>query len=420
MTNNTPLTPSRPNPSDQPAAMPLNDTGTPMTGNNDYREWERLIQGLGTGNNNGIDISIIIPIHDTPAHYLEPMMSSIQSQEIHGQSIILQPAYDGDCPSISTGLDTIVTTECMNDDTRVQVILVDDHSTSSDTLEWLDSMEAKGPVDIVRVPGNQLAGVAAARNLGLLHAMGRWVMYLDSDDTLSSPDVLESLLDAVHSNGNTPKIVIGDFDYVFRDGMTCDCRPLSPVMNPLAPADGTVPAGMSGMNVGMVLVQQLLTDNLMGDPLPSERGVVWGRLYDRSFLIEETPLHGYFDTRLPRLSDVVWNVMVLSSLTSDDITYVQKDIVDYKVRGGSITNGDYARRREQMNMVIDVLWNDILPVVHGNHAELRQWVCVFRNHVMGLCDSNDIRAHEGWFYDRDMGSMPLGRAGLDRESLLAF
>lgn len=366
MTNNTPLTPSRPNPSDQPAAMPLNDTGTPMTGNNDYREWERLIQGLGTGNNNGIDISIIIPIHDTPAHYLEPMMSSIQSQEIHGRSIILQPAYDG------TGLDTIVTTECMNDDIRVQVILVDDHSTSPDTLEWLDSMEAKGLVDIVRVPGNQLAGVAAARNLGLLHAMGRWVMYLDSDDTLSSPDVLESLLDAVHSNGNTPKIVIGDFDYVFRDGMTCDCRPLS---HPLAPADGTVPAGM-------VLVQQLLTDNLMGDPLPSERGVVWGRLYDRSFLIEETPLHGYFDTRLPRLSDVVWNVMVLSSLTSDDIAYVQKDIVDYKVRGGSITNGDYARRREQMNMVIDVLWNDILSVVHGNHAELRQWVCVFRNHTI--------------------------------------
>lgn len=73
-----------------------------------------------------------------------------------------------------------------------------------------------------------------------------------------------------------------------------------------------------------------------------------------------------------------------------------------------------------MNMVIDVLWNDILPVVHGNHAELRQWVCVFRNHVMGLCDSNDIQAHEGWFYDRDMGSMSLGRAGLDRESLLAF
>ncbi len=188
--------------------------------------------------------------------------------------------------------------------------------------------------------------------------------------------------------------------------------------------------------LGLRLVGKVLTDNLLGDPLPSERGVIWGRLYDRGFLLNETPLHGWFDPTLRRLSDVVWNVMVMTGLNSDAIVYVPEDIVSYKVRSGSITNGVANRKQAEIEAVVDSLRNKILPVLRTKvftslviggfndtdyvdsdsatvEDSLNQWVDVFENHLMMLCDGKWGVDSKGCFFDRDLGRFPLVDDGLN-------
>lgn len=196
--------------------------------------------------------------------------------------------------------------------------------------------------------------MAAARNTGLLASIGRYVMFLDSDDTLANDHSLESLLNAITFKP-TVKVALGDFHYELRDGVKCNCRSMIDLFdvdvvdsqnnkqivgqdNDSSENESTSNQLLNGQ-LGLRFVGKVLTDNLLGDPLPSERGVIWGKLYNREFLLNETPLHGWFNPALRRLSDVVWNVMIMTSLDSDAIVYVPKDIVSYKARSGSITNG---------------------------------------------------------------------------------
>lgn len=105
------------------------------------------------------------------------------------------------------------------------------------------------------------------------------------------------------------------------------------------------------------------------------------RLYDRGFIMNGTPLHGRFDERLVRLSDVAWNVMVMTALDASEIAYIHNDIVAYKIRGNSITNGINAMRREQMMMVPMAIRDAIIPVLGMNDDDLESlnaWVDKFQ------------------------------------------
>ena len=64
---------------------------------------------------------------------------------------------------------------------RWQLVVVDDGSTDG-TAEYLDSLDDPRVV----VVHTQHAGSAAARNLGLDHATGEWVTFLDDDNVMGS------------------------------------------------------------------------------------------------------------------------------------------------------------------------------------------------------------------------------------------
>ena len=74
------------------------------------------------------------------------------------------------------------------DPERFEVIVVDDGSTDGTA----DALASSG----LRVFSQANRGPAAARNLGLRHARGRWVVMTD-DDTLPSPGWLESMEKAI-------------------------------------------------------------------------------------------------------------------------------------------------------------------------------------------------------------------------------
>ena len=58
-----------------------------------------------------------------------------------------------------------------------EMILVDDGSDDPDTLAFIDSL-----ADDVRVLRQPNTGLPAARNTGILHAKGEYVLPLDCDD----------------------------------------------------------------------------------------------------------------------------------------------------------------------------------------------------------------------------------------------
>lgn len=74
-----------------------------------------------------------------------------------------------------------------------ELIVVDDGSTD-DTSDLLKSYG-----DRIRILCQENRGPAAARNLGIRHARGRWILIQDSDD-LSTPDHLESLFAFAEKN----------------------------------------------------------------------------------------------------------------------------------------------------------------------------------------------------------------------------
>lgn len=53
--------------------------------------------------------------------------------------------------------------------------------------------------------------------------------------------------------------------------------------------------------------------------------------------------------------------MVMTQLVEGEIVHVPREIVSYKVRGGSITNGQSGRKRQEMQAVVDSLRGKILP-----------------------------------------------------------
>lgn len=402
-----------------------------------------------------VDVSIIIPIHDIAPNYINDAIKSIENQVVDGKPIVIHDSMAGlsgnaisvdsmnrtpdanQAGSLSCDLQTDKSSR-----TIVQVVIVDDHSTDPATMEWIEDLADDpelGGITIIRQPEGSLPGVASARNAGLLASIGRYVMFLDSDDTLADEHSLESLLNAIKFKP-TAKVALGDFHYEFQDGVRCDCRSMldlvdfcqSPNGKPImgqddeSSGDESVVQSTSDQllndHLGFEFVGKVLTDNLLGDPLPSERGVVWGRLYDRWFLLNETPLHGWFDPTLRRLSDVVWNVMVMTGLDSDAIVYVPEDIVSYKVRSGSITNGVANRKRDEMEAVIDSLRNKIIPVLRTKvftsldftvEDSMNQWVDVFENHLMMLCDGKWGVDSKGWFFDRNLDKFPLVDDGLN-------
>lgn len=406
-----------------------------------------------------VDVSIIIPIHDIAPNYINDAIKSIENQVVDGKPIIIHDSragLNGNAISVDSMNRTPDTNQAgspscdlqtdKSSRTIVQVVIVDDHSTDPATMEWIEDLADDpelGGITIIRQPEGSLPGVASSRNAGLLASIGRYVMFLDSDDTLAD-DSLESLLNAIKFKP-TAKVALGDFHYEFQDGVRCDCRSMvdlvdfamvdfcqspngKPIMGQDDESSGVESVVQSTSDqllndhLGFEFVGKVLTDNLLGDPLPSERGVVWGRLYDRWFLLNETPLHGWFDPTLRRLSDVVWNVMVMTGLDSDAIVYVPEDIVSYKVRSGSITNGVANRKRDEMEAVIDSLRNKIIPVLRTKvftsldftvEDSMNQWVDVFENHLMMLCDGKWGVDSKGWFFDRNLDKFPLVDNGLN-------
>ena len=95
---------------------------------------------------------------------------------------IIMPVYNTE-KYLREALDTVLA-QTMTD---IEVLCVDDGSTDS-SLEILHEYAAKDPRLTVYTQDHQFAG--AARNLGIKHAAGKYLLFLDSDDVFD-PQMVE-------------------------------------------------------------------------------------------------------------------------------------------------------------------------------------------------------------------------------------
>ncbi len=136
----------------------------------------------GAGTRSDIDVSIVTAVHDV-ARYLPQFIASIESQR-------------------GTDLD------------RVEVIAVDDGSTDASLLilrQW--QQVSVLPITVLSRPNG---GQAAARNLGLQHARGAWVTFIDPDDSVG-PRYLSQVLKFIHRH---PQAELVGTALIIRDDRT--------------------------------------------------------------------------------------------------------------------------------------------------------------------------------------------------------
>lgn len=147
----------------------------------------------------GVEISFLAPIYNTPAEHLETLLGSFLQQ----------------APG-------------------AELILSDDGSTRTETLEWLIMQSARSNVTVLRNPENR--GIAAATNAALERARGTWIGLIDHDDALA-PHAIAQLRRAIRG---MPML-----QFLYTDEVIADAA-MKPISTFLKPAFD--PVLLSGVN----------------------------------------------------------------------------------------------------------------------------------------------------------------------------
>ena len=122
----------------------------------------------------------------------------IPSSILPAVSIVI-PVYNA-----AAYLDACMESVCTQDFRSIEVILVDDGSTDSSSEKLAGWAARDSRVIVVAHPENANRGVAASRNLGLDHARGAYLWFVDADDRVRPGAI--SHLAAIANEHNTDVI----------------------------------------------------------------------------------------------------------------------------------------------------------------------------------------------------------------------
>ncbi|OIJ86986.1 bifunctional glycosyltransferase/CDP-glycerol:glycerophosphate glycerophosphotransferase [Streptomyces colonosanans] len=207
---------------------------------------------------------------------------------------VIVPAY-----KVQAYLEECLTSVLEQSYTDLEVIAVDDCSPDA-CGAIIDELAARDPrVRPLHLPEN--VGLGRARNAGLAQASGDYLLFLDSDDTLT-PDALQGIADRLEATSD-PDVLIFDYARTYWTGKTVRNR-----LAGLLTEDGPAPFRL---------------DDRPG--LLSVLMVVWNKAYRRDFVERGgfTFPPGYYE-------DTPWTFPVL--LTADTIATLDRVCVHYRQR----------------------------------------------------------------------------------------
>lgn len=205
---------------------------------------------------------------------------------------------------------------------ELEILLIDDASTdgSGQLCDRLAETDRRISVVHFAVRG----GVSRARNWGLSHATGTWVMFVDADDEFFGEDVVRTFV--ANARNQDVDIVIGSH-VVERFGQTQVVETKSD---------------------GCIVDAKTFLRSEEGARLTLKHGYCWARLYRRRFLIAGKVR---FDTRLSVGEDCFFN---LASIKAHARILLVRDIVyRYKVEGDRFRPGRVWRLQDLQKLFED-------------------------------------------------------------------
>jgi glycosyltransferase involved in cell wall biosynthesis len=246
-----------------------------------YSEWEKFMDHL---------VSVIVPIYNVE-RFLERCFESIFHQTYK----------------------------------NYEIIAIDDGSTD-ESASILDSLAQKDS-RIKAIHQNNM-GVAATRNVGLSLAQGEYVLFVDSDDTISPTGIDHLLKKAVYNN----------LDIAYGAGFRISIT--GKVAVPTNKPDHLIDKVLTG--------PQYMEEAIRSK---SYNNGVWNKLYKRSFLIEN---ECWFKEGLV-YEDILWSPQVF--LKARRVQFVDVDFANIFVRHGAITQDPYnlAIRHHDSLYIFDTL-----------------------------------------------------------------
>lgn len=146
---------------------------------------------------------VVEAIHETPPAQplaFPPLPAADGAVDV---SVVI-PAYNA-ASYVAACIDSVLAQQTTR---RIQIIVVNDGSTDG-TGAVLQAYAARPEVTVVTLTDGGSA--AKARNAGLLHATGRYLMFVDSDDVLL-PAAVERLVTAAEATG--ADVVQGGWQYI--------------------------------------------------------------------------------------------------------------------------------------------------------------------------------------------------------------
>lgn len=229
-----------------------------------------------------IKVSLIVPVYNTEK-YLEKCLQSLVNQTLK----------------------------------EIEVIVVNDGSTDN-SIVIAERFEKEYP-KIVKILSKTNGGLGSARNFGLKHAKGKYIMFVDSDDSIEN-NAVEELYKIIEKEDLD--IVLCDYYYDYETHKT-------PVT--------------TSIKEGKITRKEYLM-------LPV---AAWNKIYKREFLLK---IKYNYPDRL-WYEDLATNPQL--SLYTDKIYYLKKPLYNYLQRTESIMNKTkYNDKMQNIFDVMDILTND--------------------------------------------------------------
>lgn len=211
---------------------------------------------------------------------------------------VIVPVYNG-ATFIETCLDSLLAQTLAD----LEILVVDDGSTDSTPaiLQCYASCHAN-----IRVFSQRNAGVSAARNLGLAHARGEFIAFVDADDAVA-PTMYAELLQFAESGRLDVAICNA---WLIAEG------------EPARLAIASVPN--VGVQLGTAWLEQQVAQRTL-------KHYIWCHLYRNEFLRAQ---HTRFVPGLVH-QDIVWTNLVM--LSAQRVAFLDRPLYHYHQRTGSLS-----------------------------------------------------------------------------------
>lgn len=220
------------------------------------------------------DISIIVPIYKVPSDFLKQCLDSLKNQTIAD---------------------------------RLEVIIVDDGSSDEAALSLCETYSSA-----FTILHKENGGVSTARNMGMEHASGSWISFVDSDDWCE-PNMFEKLLKQASHTQQQPDIIV------------CDCivnLRTEEIVNHFF-ARNRQWSWNSKLRQQTLL--QIMGKNRYYDAPEVAIGVPWGKLYNAAFL-RRNKLK--FKPELKRMQDNIFNLYAFDK--AENVIYTPECLYHYR------------------------------------------------------------------------------------------